>query len=418
MIILIIYYIIKLIKIMIKNKPSDNKKIRPFSSSINKKSSINFQQSPKFSSKKYRNIIIESSINNNRLFSLIDINDIRCIQKGTKLPKQYKRLNEKEFEEIYFKKKIKTIENDNKNINKIKTNITIKNKENNFKSYSNTNINYSEIKKPKSSKNLILKYQIPNQKNQLIPNLNLENINKNIEEKKHTIHTENDRYLPKNYIYYLKCVKNQSFFNNIILEKIKKHAPLQKHINYNEIKKQSLKSNIINENSYNKELNNKNKEKYKKSNIYLESDIFNINKIEHLNDFQEKKIGEKFLFNSPLTKSKLSNFAESNSNWEDKKLNVLKSINKSSVTYNILSPSSKNNYLNNQNVKLFNKTKGINEFEDLTRITSPNYNYEYQKKLNNNKFCFRKVKEVCSDYIESYSQGKDIFKNIFPKNEI
>ena len=193
---------------------------------------------------------------------------------------------------------------------------------------------------------------------------------------------------------------------------------MQKHINYNEIKKQSLKSNIINENSYNKELNNKNKEKYKKSNIYLESDIFNINKIEHLNDFQEKKIGEKFLFNSPLTKSKLSNFAESNSNWEDKKLNVLKSINKSSVTYNILSPSSKNNYLNNQNVKLFNKTKGINEFEDLTRITSPNYNYEYQKKLNNNKFCFRKVKEVCSDYIESYSQGKDIFKNIFPKNEI
>ena len=128
------------------------------------------------------------------------------------MPKQYKRLNEKEFEEIYFKKKIKTIENDNKNINKIKTNITIKNKENNFKSYSNTNINYSEIKKPKSSKNLILKYQIPNQKNQLIPNLNLENINKNIEEKKHTIHTENDRYLPKNYIYYLKCVKKSIFF--------------------------------------------------------------------------------------------------------------------------------------------------------------------------------------------------------------
>ena len=32
---------------MINNKQSDNKKIRPFSSSINKKRSINFQQSPK-----------------------------------------------------------------------------------------------------------------------------------------------------------------------------------------------------------------------------------------------------------------------------------------------------------------------------------------------------------------------------------
>ena len=403
---------------MINNKQSDNNKIRSLSNSITKIRSINLQQSPKIYSKKFRNIIIESTITDNKFYSLIDINDKKFIQNGTKLPKQYKRLNEKEFEEIYFKQKFKTIENENENINKIKKNQKKKNKDNNFKCYSNTNINHNEIIRPQSAKNLTLKNQIINKKKEIMPKLNLENIENNIEEKKYTIHTENDRYLPKNYKYYLKCITNHSFFNNKIIEKIKKYSPLQKNINYNDIKNKNLKSNVFNEKISDKELNYKNITKHIKSNIYLESDIFNLNKIDNLNNFQKKKIGEQFLFNSPLTKSKLSNIAESNSNWKDKKLNILKSINKSSVPYNILSPSIKNKDLSNENVKLFNKMKGINEFEDLTRIYSPNHNIEYQKKFNENKLNFRKVKEICSDYIESYSKGKDILKNIFPKNEI
>ena len=90
------------------------------------------------------------------------------------MPKQYKRLNEKEFEEIYFKQKFKTIENEN--INKIKKNKKKKNKDNNFKCYSNTNINHNEIIRPQSAKNLTLKNQILNKKKEIIPKLNLENI--------------------------------------------------------------------------------------------------------------------------------------------------------------------------------------------------------------------------------------------------
>ncbi len=344
---------------MINNKQSDNNKIRSLSNSITKIRSINLQQSPKIYSKKFRNIIIESTITDNKFYSLIDINDKKFIQNGTKLPKQYKRLNEKEFEEIYFKQKFKTIENENENINKIKKNQKKKNKDNNFKCYSNTNINHNEIIRPQSAKNLTLKNQIINKKKEKMPKLNLENIENNIEEKKYTIHTENDRYLPKNYKYYLKCITNHSFFNNKIIEKIKKHSPLQKNINYNDIKNKNLKSNVFNEKISDKELNYKNITKHIKSNIYLESDIFNLNKIEHLNNFQKKKIGEQFLFNSPLTKSKLSNIAESNSNWKDKKLNILKSINKSSVPYNILSPSIKNKDLNNENVNYLIKLKEL-----------------------------------------------------------
>ena len=105
---------------MINNKQLDNNRIRSSSHSIIKTRAINLKQSPKISSKKLRNIIIESPINNNKLYSLIDIKDKIFIQKGAKLPKQYGRLNEKEFEEIDYKQKFKKIENDNDNINNIK----------------------------------------------------------------------------------------------------------------------------------------------------------------------------------------------------------------------------------------------------------------------------------------------------------
>lgn len=161
---------------MINNKQLDNNRIRSSSHSIIKTRTNNLKQSPKISSKKLRNIIIESPINNNKLYSLIDIKDKIFFQKGTKLPKQYERLNEKEFEEIYYKQKFKKIENDNENINNIKKN---KNKDNTFKTYSNNNNNRKEIITPQSAKNLILKKQKLNKKKESIPKLNLENIEKN-----------------------------------------------------------------------------------------------------------------------------------------------------------------------------------------------------------------------------------------------
>ena len=68
---------------MINNKQSDNNKIRSLSNSITKIRSINLQQSPKIYSKKFRNIIIESTITDNKFYSLIDINDKKFIQNGT-----------------------------------------------------------------------------------------------------------------------------------------------------------------------------------------------------------------------------------------------------------------------------------------------------------------------------------------------
>ena len=72
-----------------------------------------------------------------------------------------------------------------------------------------------------------------------------------------------------------------------------------------------------------KELNyNAFRENHKTNVVYMESDIFNRKK--NLSPFEKEKMGEKFLFKSELAKNKISSIAKSNSDWEDKKTNVLK----------------------------------------------------------------------------------------------
>ena len=234
-----------------------------------------------------------------------------------------------------------------------------------------------------------------------------------------TLHNLSDRYLPKNYKYYFQCVTNPNFFKNKINNKIKEKSNNHGSVNLQNIKLNNLKSDIFmqKETKDPKEINyNIFRENHKKNIIYLQSDIFNTNK--NLTDFEKEKTGEKFLFNSHLSKNKFSNIAESKSDWEDKKINIIKAINKSSVSYNILN-SSKKNYIDqtNKDVKTYNKTKGIDEFVDLTRITSSNSNLDFQNKFKENPFTFRRIRQLCSDFIESYNQGKAILKKPFPKEK-
>ena len=162
-------------------------------------------------------------------------------------------------------------------------------------------------------------------------------------------------------------------------------------------------SREINYNSFRESITN--------NNYYHESDIFNRKK--DLNDFEKNKIGEKLLFNSELAKNKISNIAESNSNWEIKKSILIKSKNLPSTKYNIISPRLKNNIPIQKDITKYNKTKGIDEFINLTRVTSCNPNLDYVKKIKENPFAFRKIREVCNDYYESYNSGKSILRKPF-----
>jgi hypothetical protein len=228
------------------------------------------------------------------------------------------------------------------------------------------------------------------------------------------IHTESDRYLPKGYLDYYKFVTNPNYYKEIIETKIKGNTPLYKSVNYKEIKSQALKSDILMQKPVldRKELNyNAFRDSHKTNVKYMESDIFH--RKNNLSDFEKNKMGEKFLFKSDLAKNKISNIANSNSEWVDKKTNVFKTTNLPSTQYNIIAPGRINTIPIKKDINIYNKTKGLDEFIHLTRVTAANPNLDYVQKIKENPFAFRKVKEICSDYLESYSQGKSILSKPF-----
>lgn len=395
---------------------------RPISAKIsNSHNSINLLQSPKITSTKFRrDIIIDSNINHNKLFSLNDINDKITNQKGTTLPIQYERKNEEELKELFTIKEYKSKNDKENKQNKIlkkeylsfderkNLNNPIKNNLNDL-SINNLTIEEKNIKRPQTA--ITLRKKSNNSSNDKLKNKN-NKVKKQIKYK--PIHTENDYYLPKGYINYYKYVTNPEYYKEKVNNKINSITPNYKFINYKDIKVKSSESDIFMQKDIknSREINyNSFRESITNNNYYHESDIFNRKK--DLNDFEKNKIGEKFLFNSELAKNKISNIAESNSNWEIKKSILIKSKNLPSTKYNIISPRLKNNIPIQKDITKYNKTKGIDEFINLTRVTSCNPNLDYVKKIKENPFAFRKIREVCNDYYESYNSGKSILRKPF-----
>ncbi len=408
---------------MIKTIPQRDFNIRPMSEYASKShNSISIQQSPKISSKKFRNIIIESP-NSSKLFSLRDINLKKTNQRGTELPQQYIRRNEEELKQLLTSNNYYSSRNE-------KNPIKAFNKE--FPSFDERKVSNNETKKLSSNNNEKTEKKIKRPQSASLPNSKMnmkkDNLQNETSNKKNNnrkryknrlikyipIHTESDRYLPKGYLDYYKFVTNPDYYKEIVETKIKGNTPLYKSVNYKEIKSQALKSDILMQKPVmdRKELNyNAFRDSHKTNVIYMQSDIFH--RKNNLSDFEKKKMGEKFLFKSELAKNKISNIANSNSEWVDKKTNVFKTTNLPSTQYNIIAPGRINTIPIKKDINIYNKTKGLDEFIHLTRVTAANPNLDYVQKIKENPFAFRKVKEMCSDYLESYSQGKSILSKPF-----
>ena len=411
---------------MIKTIPQRDFNIRPMSEYASKShNSISIQQSPKISSKKFRNIIIESP-NSNKLFSLRDINLKKTNQKGTELPQQYIRRNDEELQQLLTSNTYNSSKTEN---NPIK----VFNKE--FPSFDEKKVSKNKTKKLSSNNNKKTEKKLKRPQSASAghskiymknDNLQIETsdikTNNNLKKNKYKsrlikyipIHTESDRYLPKGYLDYYKFVTNPDCYKETIEKKIKGNTPLYKSVNYKEIKSQALKSDILMQKPINdrKELNyNAFRDSHKTNVIYMQSDIFH--RKNNLSEYEKNKMGEKFLFKSDLAKNKISNIANSNSEWIDKKTNVFKTTNLPSTKYNIIAPGRINSIPIKNDIKVYNRTKGLDEFIHLTRVTAANPNLDYVQKIKENPFAFRKVKEMCSDYLESYSQGKSILSKPF-----
>ena len=408
---------------MIKTIPQRDFNIRPMSEYASKShNSISIQQSPKISSKKFRNIIIESP-NSSKLFSLRDINLKKTNQRGTELPQQYIRRNEEELKQLLTSNNYYSSRNE-------KNPIKAFNKE--FPSFDERKVSNNETKKLSSNNNEKTEKKIKRPQSASLPNSKMnmkkDNLQNETSNKKNNnrkryknrlikyipIHTESDRYLPKGYLDYYKFVTNPDYYKEIVETKIKGNTPLYKSVNYKEIKSQALKSDILMQKPINdrKELNyNAFRDSHKTNVIYMQSDIFH--RKNNLSEYEKNKMGEKFLFKSDLAKNKISNIANSNSEWIDKKTNVFKTTNLPSTKYNIIAPGRINSIPIKNDIKVYNRTKGLDEFIHLTRVTAANPNLDYVQKIKENPFAFRKVKEMCSDYLESYSQGKSILSKPF-----
>ncbi len=403
-----------------------NSYIRPLSHYLNKNNkniltdnnkNVLLQQSPKISSRKFRVFKTEENKNKsnkyikNNLFSLNDINDKVTNKRGTDFPDSFKRYNYNEL------KKIITSSNENK----------IKNEEKIEENKQNNNNNNKDYKRPNSAKNLNkkkLKINIENNNTKENNKNNENNNNKNKDIKiiyntnkkaeelliKYMINKKNDKFLPKNYNYYNTCLNNPILYNEMKNEQILKIAPKYKILNYNNIKNKINYSDIF---FVKKENNINNKTFNNTNNKYLQSNIFNT---KNLTNYDIEKSSEKYLFNK-TNLQKYSKISDSKSDFVPYKINNVNQINSNNLTnekYNIIAPNIKN-YLDicKNDVKSNKKIKGLSEFYDKTRKTNCNINEDYQKAFENNKFTFRKVHQMCGDYIESYNISKSLVNHPF-----
>ena len=400
-----------------------------------------------------------------KLFSLLDINDKITNSRGTSIPKQYRRLTDKEQQRIFglFSRYNNNGLQKRKFINRSAENIfpqneiNIKNNPKNskyefdnnrykFKKYSFSQRNYklNDINNTEISKNdeknknkyknkenensncmnkdreiFTLKNNSKKLKKAILIKSQEEKINLNNKNDNDKQNKTRDRWLPNGYESYELLIKHPKLFN----KKLKMEYSMKKNLSAKTIKERANASDIFFfKPPTEKEVSFKTLERTKN---LQNSDIFNIK-----NDTNNiSKSGETYLFKK-FSKTKYNIGNESNSYWKLPDNKIKSVISSSSKDYNILDPKSKGLYLSKEkmmiecenkkgNVNYMNplyKQKGITEFIDITRNGANNVRKDYITAYNDNPKCFFKTNEVCASFYNCYSKYKNLCQKPFIKN--
>ena len=103
----------------------------------------------------------------------------------------------------------------------------------------------------------------------------------------------------------------------------------------------------------------------------------------------------------PLKKEYMSN-AQSNLIWSEREHSGKRAINHQSTSYDIFSQAPQKQHNSKPSMgqpsQVFAKVNGISEYAQATRLTSPNYNKDYQKALGQNEGLFKRGKGMCAEY--------------------
>ena len=399
----------------------------------------NNPQSPKIKNNEYR------SKSQPKLFSLIDIKD-RYYSKTTSVPNQYKRKIYTNIDKLLYNKNSDIYKIPQIDYDLMKNNI--KNKSMLIKYKDNENNNkVKRIRRTKSQENIKTKdYRIQSalaSRREKLSNC-WENIDLMEIKRK-----QRDKLMPEGFEYYENNMKNfnQNYLKNNFVKKIN-HEKNNKNSNeqilirkLNKIKnyqsdifflKDKEKEKNNNNNEENKNENNKFiNEKIKYLNKYSASDIFNLRK-------DDKNIIEKSGEYSFFRKLNINENTNENTNNISYNMNnetllgfklrpPLPSLyNYSSSKYHLLNSNIKN--ICNTKEKVFNESKKVSdnynpihkqkslcEFIDLSRVSAPNINKDYNKAINENPNIFKKKNEVSSEYYDIYNKYNSICDKPFQK---
>ena len=392
----------------------------------------------KLTQKKYTNFLCQSpkiqsygftTKSQPKLFSILDIND-KYHSKAPSLPNQYKRkiysniynlLYNKNKRGLIFKipqiePKIKKIPDEKIKIKKNKSEdnidkllLTMSRKERLYKPQCWDNASYEQIKK--------------GQRDKLMPE-GYEFYEKNLLE-------NNKNYIKNNYVK----------INNTNIKEKKKNSNIELENNKSPVEKESILIRKLNKlNQYKSNIffeerrdDNKNKEKYpkiieKKRSLYskyLDSDIFNLR-----NNYQiKKKSGEHSFFEENKPKKNMYNSNnETLLGWKLRKP-MPSFLNYESSKFNLFNRDMKNTGKTKENIikevkkvdENFNPThkqKGLTEFIELSRVSAPNINVDYNKAINEDPNIFKKKNNISSEFYDLHNHYNNLCDKPFQKFNI
>lgn len=418
--------------------------IRPITCKINSNILTNYNnidnnpQSPKIKNNEYR------SSSQKKLFSLNDIKD-RYYSKTTSVPNQYKRKIYTNIDRLLYSKnkdiyKIPQFDyslNQKKKIIKNKSMLIDEKKEN------DNNNKERKIKRNKSQENINSNYKIQSalsRKERLYKPKYWENVNL-LEIKRN----QRDKLMPEGFEYYEKSLNNmnQNYMKNNYVKKSnldnknKNISGESEHILIRKLNKyKDYQSDIFflkeKENNNCEENKNENKNKYinskiKNLNKYSESDIFNLRK-DNKNIIE--KSGEYSYFRNLNTNENNNNITYNMNNETLLGFKVrapLPSLyNYSSSNFHILNSKIKNicntkesvfkeSKKISENYNPIHKQKSLCEFIDLSRVSAPNINKDYNKAFNDNPNIFKKKNEISSEYYDIFNKYNNLCDKPFQK---
>ena len=350
-------------------------------SSYKIKNKKTLMQSPKLKSDLFR-----PSSCKPKLFSLLDIKS-KTIARGTSLPSQYLRLSNEQLSEITRRKINSKVSEKQKSF--VIQRKSFNNDFSNKKLSRSKNLTTSNISNNKKSQKISIKIEQSNFGNNDFSNIKTE-----------TDRKSKDRWLPKGYENYEKCVKNNKYFKNILHKN--NFIACVPTVTPKVIKEKSLQSDIFFLRSpSSKEISQKETVENKNYGIKLKSDIFNMKN----DEFNLRKSCEYKLLKEKKNDSIKNNHnLESKSSWAPAN-NFPNYYNSPSTEYSIISPNTKN-FLNSKEKIIVThkhnpnvKQKSISEFYNLTKnrgCGTDNFKKAYTKNPN----CFHMENNICTLFLD------------------